>query len=89
MNIGLAQYFRNPDWMTCEFGLVVADEWQQKGLGYKLLTSLIEIARHKGLKSMIGHVLNSNTSMLELARFLGFEITQGEDANIKTVTKKL
>jgi acetyltransferase len=63
---------RIPDGESCEFALVVADEWQRRGLGRRMMTLLIEVARARGLQEMIGHVLAENRGMLGLSESLGF-----------------
>jgi acetyltransferase len=55
-----------------EFAIVIADDFQNTGLGLKLCDMLIGIARDKGLNSIYGIVLNDNVKMLNLARKLGF-----------------
>lgn len=77
--IGVARYITNPDAKTCEFALVVADAWQGKGLGRRMLERLIEVARWRGLETMMGHVLAGNQSMLDLCRKLGFKISDHPD----------
>ncbi|HEY6241701.1 MAG TPA: bifunctional acetate--CoA ligase family protein/GNAT family N-acetyltransferase, partial [Burkholderiales bacterium] len=74
IEIGVARYVTNPDARTCEFALVVADESQGKGLGRRMLERLIEVARWRGLRTMVGHVLAGNQPMLGLCRKLGFKI---------------
>jgi len=88
--IGIARYVINPDLQSCEFGLVVADSWQNKGVGYHLMTCLIVAAKIKHLKVMEGRILSANSDMLTLARNLGFEIrTEDEDPTMKTVSLTL
>ena len=41
----VANYVINPDRKSCEFALMVADKWQNKGIGSHLMTALIEAAR--------------------------------------------
>jgi acetyltransferase len=72
--VAVARYVANPDGESCEFALVVADDWQGRGLGRRLMEQLIAVARARGLRSMLGHVLAENRGMLELARKLGFVI---------------
>jgi acetyltransferase len=72
--IGAARYIANPDGESCEFALVIADDWQRKGLGRRLMDQLIDVARARGLRSMIGHVLAENRGMLQLCQGLGFSI---------------
>ncbi len=38
VELGIARYAINPDGQSCEFALVVADEWQGKGVAHKLMT---------------------------------------------------
>ena len=56
--IGVARYVTNPDGETVEFALAVADDWQKHGVGRKLMSSLIEVARQKGYRAVVGDVLS-------------------------------
>ncbi|MEI6413764.1 MAG: GNAT family N-acetyltransferase, partial [Pseudomonadota bacterium] len=90
LQIGVARYATNPDGESCEFALVVSDEWNHKGMGHKLMVGLIDAARGKGLKVMEGEVLGTNHNMLKLATRLGFIITAHEDdPTIRKVVKML
>ncbi len=90
VEIGVARYVTNPDWQTCEFAIVVSDAWQGRGLGRRMLERLIEVARGRGLKSMVGHVLAANPGMLALCARLGFRIADHpEDMALKRVTLAL
>jgi acetyltransferase len=57
-----------------EFAVVVADDFQNNGLGLKLCDILIGIGVEKGLKSIFGIVLNDNKKMIGLSRKLGFTL---------------
>ena len=72
--IGVARYISNPDELSCEFALTVADDWQKRGLGRQLMERLIAIARDRGLQVMEGDVLAQNSKMLRLCASLGFHI---------------
>jgi acetyltransferase len=86
VELGVARYVTNPDKKSCEFALVVADQWQRQGIGHKLMHSLMEIARDRGLDRMEGEVLSNNVKMLELMRSLYFTITTSpDDSSIKQV----
>ncbi|NOS97447.1 MAG: bifunctional acetate--CoA ligase family protein/GNAT family N-acetyltransferase [Methylotenera sp.] len=90
IELGVTRYAINPDGESCEFALVVADSMRGTGLGQKLMTALIEIARTKGLKRIEGEVLKNNASMLKLMKRLGFTVVvNSEDASIKNVFKAL
>jgi len=88
--IGVSRYVINPDGISCEFAVVVSDQWHRTGIGYKLMELLIEAARSKGLKFMDGIVLRDNVPMRKLARSMGFEIRDDDkDEEIVYVLKKL
>ncbi|MDT8387794.1 MAG: bifunctional acetate--CoA ligase family protein/GNAT family N-acetyltransferase [Thiogranum sp.] len=84
VEIAVARYAINPDGNSCEFALVVADAWQNRGLGTHLMTALMEAARQRDLKEMEGEILASNHGMLELARNLGFTLhNHPDDPNVR------
>jgi len=88
--IGVSRYITNPDQTSCEFALVVADDLAGKGLGSRLMESIMEVAREKGLVEMDGLVLASNTTMLKLVRGLGFAVKRyDEDPEFRLVTRML
>ena len=90
VEIGVTRFAINPDGESCEFALVIADNMSGKGLGQKLMTALMDAARSKGLKVMMGEILNDNDRMLKLASRLGFSVTNSpEDSGIKLVSKNL
>ena len=88
--LGVARYVMNPDGESCEFALVVADKWQNKGIGSHLMSALIDAARRRGIKIMDGEILANNHNMLTLAGNLGFSIhTHADDSGIKVAKKRL
>lgn len=88
--IGVSRYITNPDKSSCEFSLVVADDFNGKGLGSRLMLSIMEEARDKGLAEIEGLVLANNPGMLKLMRSLGFAVkTFVEDPDFKLVTHPL
>jgi acetyltransferase len=90
VELGVARFAINPDGESCEFALVIADQMHGKGLGQRLMTTLMDAARSKGLKSIVGEVLKNNTDMLHLMDRLGFEVeTSKDDDSIKSVRKVL
>lgn len=72
--VGVSRYITNPDKSSCEFSLVVADDFNGKGLGSRLMLSIMEAARDKGLSEIEGLVLANNPSMLKLMKGLGFTV---------------
>ena len=88
--LGVSRYVTNPDRTTCEFALVVADDMAGQGLGARLMLSIMEVARDKGLEHIEGLVLTNNPNMLKLMRRLDFEIRSfPEDPEFRLVVHKL
>lgn len=76
--IGFAHYLRNPDGQGAEYALVIADDWQRRGLGAHLMHGLIGAAQRQGLKYIDGVVLATNRAMLGLMVSLGFRNDRDE-----------
>ncbi len=54
-----------------EFALAVADDWQGRGLGRRLMVHLVAEARRQGVQQLFGDVLAENRRMLALMRESG------------------
>ncbi len=88
--IGVCRYSVNPDGESCEFAVVVADDWQKRGLARQLMGILIETARNKGLAYMNGVFLANNDRMLRFVQSLGFVLSNDpEDNSVKLGTLAL
>ena len=88
--VGIANFGVLPDGETCDFGLVTSEKVRNKGLGGRLMHSLMEAAHDRGLKVIEGDVLANNPNMLKLMKALGFEIFEhDEDEELKRVVKQL
>ena len=77
--IGVARYITLPDEETCEFAIVVSDDWQGKGVARHLFQRLIDVARDRRIKVMTGITLRENTRMIDLSRSLGFATRSDTD----------
>jgi acetyltransferase len=75
--VGVARYVVDASGRGCEFAIAVDDAWQGTGLAGILMQALIDLARARGLATMEGSVLATNTRMLKFMRQLGF--TQQHD----------
>ena len=88
--VGVARFVREDCGDSAEFALVIADEWQGRGLGRRLLRLLVDEARSRGLRRLHGETLSDNAAMIGLARHLGFEIAHSPAmASITNVTVTL
>lgn len=68
--IGVARYATNPDRKSCEFAIVVADQWQGQQIGTELMKDLLSSARKRGFKTMKGEILVENHKMINFVKKL-------------------
>ncbi|KKW68119.1 GCN5 family acetyltransferase [Lampropedia cohaerens] len=88
--IAVSRYITNPDQSSCEFSLVVDDEFTGQGLGSRMMHCIMDIARERGLQEIVGLVLTNNDGMLRLMRHLGFTIKPyPEDPEFRLVSHAL
>lgn len=72
--IGVSRIIIESDLVSGEFAVLIHDDFQNKGLGYKLVDMLIGVAQEKRLERMYGVVLSDNYRMLSICRKSGFRI---------------
>ena len=79
LELGVARYAINPDGTSCEFAIVVADDWRGRGLARRLMGALIDCARSNGLVAINGDILAENSNMLRFVTGLGFTLSAHPD----------
>ncbi len=72
--VGVARCVREPGSDRAEFAIVLADEWQRRGVGTALLGAIFDAATARGVRHVYGITLAENAGMLALARRLGCTI---------------
>lgn len=77
--VGVARYICQGDDGSAEFALVVGDAWQNRGVGTLLMQRLLDVARRRGIKTIQGDVMGTNSAMLNLVRTLGFVLRDHPD----------
>jgi acetyltransferase len=82
-NVGVVRLFIDPSQKTGEFAILVADSFQNSGLGTKFMETLIDIGRERGLKSIYGTVLADNDRMLTLVKKFDFNIGTNSSGEIR------
>jgi acetyltransferase len=88
--IGVARYTTNLDKTSCEFALVVSDQWQSRGIAHHLMRNLMDVARDRNLERIQGQVLSKNSRMLDLMTSLNFSISNDpDDTAVKRVERRL
>ena len=87
---GVVRFAADPDNIRAEYAIAVRTDMKGRGLGYLLMTRLLEVAKARGLSEIFGEVLHENTAMLRMARELGFTATpHPEEADVVHVMKRL
>jgi acetyltransferase len=88
--LGVGRYMMNPDGHSVEFALVVADDCQCMGIGSRIMKTLMQTAKSKGISFFESEVLLANNPMLSLVKKLGFSIEAiADDNEIVRVVKDL
>jgi len=88
--LGVGRYMMNPDGNSVEFAVVVSDDCQGMGIGFRIMRTLMHSAKHKGITNFEGEVLKVNDPMLSLVKKLGFSVEQIEgDNEVVRVVKDL
>ena len=73
--IGVARYAINPgDEVSADVAVVIADEWQRRGVGTVLMRRIIERARANGFERLTAETLWDNEGARALLCRLGFEV---------------
>lgn len=88
--LGIARYAAEPGSGVAEYAVAVRSDWTGHGVGYLLMTRLIEIARDQGITELVGEVLAENHRMVEMCRELGFTVRHDpSDLTLLEVRKTL
>jgi acetyltransferase len=68
---------------TGEFGVIVSDKYQGKGIGRELLRRLIDIGRDEKLAVVKGYIQANNTQMMNLAKQNGFTVKEAKEGMVE------
>jgi RimJ/RimL family protein N-acetyltransferase/nucleotide-binding universal stress UspA family protein len=80
--IGVARFVRVGE-EVAECAIVVADEWQNRGLGGALLERLVQRAHEEGVERFTALVLAGNTDALRLLERLGDTVRHSEGSQLE------
>jgi acetyltransferase len=88
--LGVAHFFADPDRLRAEYAIAVRSDWKGRGVGFLLMSRLIDIARHWRIAELVGEVMRENEPMLQMCRELGFVNTPDlSDTSLVLVRKSL
>jgi RimJ/RimL family protein N-acetyltransferase/predicted CoA-binding protein len=74
--VGIANYVRLRDPRSAEVAFAVADEFQRRGIGTRLLEQLAARASANGIERFVAEVMADNTAMTHVFEGAGFEIAR-------------
>jgi acetyltransferase len=77
--LGVVRIIVEADGKNGEIAFIVADPWQNLGLGSKMVDYVIEISKDKGLETIYALMLKDNYRAIRLLRKMGFTIQHTED----------
>jgi acetyltransferase len=72
--VGVGRLSKLPGLNEAEFAVLVSDQWQGRGLGPRLLSLLIQVAREERLSCLRADILPENTEMQRIAERAGFTL---------------
>jgi GNAT superfamily N-acetyltransferase len=87
--LGVVRIVADPDNECAEFAIAIRSDLKGKGLGRLLMSRIIDYARARGTRFIVGEILHENTPMLALARVCGFETQPSDDPAIVSVRLSL
>lgn len=78
---GVGRLIEDPYGETAEFAIVVADPWQNQGLGNRLTDYMMEIASKRGVRKVYASFLGENMAMRHIFEKRGFKVQRcgGDD----------
>jgi acetyltransferase len=77
--LGVVRIAADPDLECAEYAVIVQSKLKGAGLGWELMQRIIAYGRSIGLKRITGEVLRENTTMMRMAKGLGFSASQCPD----------
>ncbi|MDZ7263661.1 MAG: bifunctional acetate--CoA ligase family protein/GNAT family N-acetyltransferase [candidate division KSB1 bacterium] len=87
--LGVGRLVGDPELETAEYAVLVADAWQDQGLGSLLTDYCIEIAQHMGVKKIFAQTTTDNPRMIAVFRKRNFDIQIDPSSSLVEVAKTL
>ncbi|MBN2479014.1 MAG: bifunctional acetate--CoA ligase family protein/GNAT family N-acetyltransferase [Parachlamydiales bacterium] len=77
--LGLARLTKLEGTNDATFSILVKDKWQNQGIGKKLLTSLIKIAKDEKIEYLLSQMFKDNIGMKKMCKDLGFSLEESKE----------
>lgn len=85
--LGAVRLHADADYDRGEYGILIRSDLKGHGIGWRLMTIMIEYAQWLGLNVVEGQVLRENSTMLAMCQSLGFTTKlDPDDATVMVVT---
>jgi acetyltransferase len=82
--IGGVRLHADANYERAEYAVIVRSDLKERGLGWALMSLMLDYARAEGLRHVEGQVLRENTAMLKMCGELGFTVVvDPDDPNIR------
>jgi len=83
--LGVGRLSKTHSLDEAEFAIIISDQWQRHGIGARLLKKLVQVGRSENLTRIVGHILEGNAGMRNIAEKAGFQVRRGEDEYIAEI----
>jgi succinyl-CoA synthetase alpha subunit/RimJ/RimL family protein N-acetyltransferase len=84
--IAVGNYVRLRDPSVAEAAFAVADDYQRRGIGTRLIEQLADRASRHGIERFVAEVMTDNRRMLAVFESVGFELSRELDGGATEVT---
>ncbi len=84
--VAVGRYSRMPNAKTAEIAFIIQDEYQEKGIGTKLIEWLATVARQNDIDTFEAYVLPENTEMLSTFQGYGFHMKEELENGVYHIT---
>jgi len=79
--LGITRLTKIPGTSDARFAVIVRDDYQKKGIGKLLVSSLISIAKQEKIQHLVAYMFKENIAMQKICKQHGFEINKIDDPN--------
>jgi len=81
--LGVFRLILEPNLKTGEIAFIIADQWQNLGLGSAMMRHMTKICKEKQLESIYGFLLKNNVKGVRFMKNMGFTIQQLDEETVK------
>ena len=85
--VGVAQLIADPHLDTAEYAVLVADPWQNKGLGSALTDVCLRLSHARGIRRVVAEFLPSNMRIIQIFESRQFELRRDFQGHVVSSQK--